>query len=216
MPSCAIKNCKNTLSNTKKRKISFFSFPKTPEIIEKWKTVCKENVDPKNEIETHLMPVAAQCSSTTHSDTIAPLSCLQENLSSIASGVSNSATATNSEDTCKKMPTNQDRDKEIQTMKKKIAELLKEVQSLERQLALRDERHEKEFKQRLILQSNQVFKENKTIPFTSYNISTLRKWIAKFNMDEGLLKDVLLIMNAKGTGMSDMERVTARSHGTVF
>ncbi|KYQ54412.1 hypothetical protein ALC60_06701 [Trachymyrmex zeteki] len=47
MPSCAIQNCKNNLRNAKNKKISFFTFPKKTEMIERWKLVCKENVNPK-------------------------------------------------------------------------------------------------------------------------------------------------------------------------
>ncbi|KYN03596.1 hypothetical protein ALC62_05554 [Cyphomyrmex costatus] len=220
MPSCAIKNCKNT--STKKRKLSFFSFPKAPEMIEKWRAVCKENVNPKNgrvcsehfhssqyedrnwlkdlvgvngnvriRLKSDAVPeitndnteieIDTIASDTFASDTIAPsLSCTQENLSSVASGVSNPVTAINSEDTCKKTSTNQDHDKEIQTMKEKNAELLKEVQSLKRQLALRDKRHKKELEQRLTLQSKlhkkkleQKFREMLTPFFTPGQIQLI-------------------------------------------
>ncbi|XP_018058381.1 PREDICTED: DNA transposase THAP9 isoform X2 [Atta colombica] len=47
MPSCAVRNCKNNSWNTKRQKISYLSFPKETEMIEKWKIVCKEDVNSK-------------------------------------------------------------------------------------------------------------------------------------------------------------------------
>ncbi|XP_018350066.1 PREDICTED: uncharacterized protein LOC108753185 isoform X2 [Trachymyrmex septentrionalis] len=47
MPSCAVRNCKNNSWNTKGQKISYLSFPKETEMIERWKIVCKEDVNSK-------------------------------------------------------------------------------------------------------------------------------------------------------------------------
>jgi len=39
-------------------------------------------------------------------------------------------------------------------------------------------------------------------------LSTLRKWVANFNLEEGILQDVLRIMHSKGQGMSALEKIT--------
>lgn len=49
-------------------------------------------------------------------------------------------------------------------------------------------------------------RKTKKIPLPA--LSTLRKWVANFNIDEGILKDVLQIMKCKGQNMTDMEKVT--------
>ncbi|KYN12329.1 PREDICTED: uncharacterized protein LOC108767502 [Trachymyrmex cornetzi] len=47
MPSCVVRNCKNNSWRTKRQKISYLSFPKETEMIERWKIVCKEGVNLK-------------------------------------------------------------------------------------------------------------------------------------------------------------------------
>jgi len=39
-------------------------------------------------------------------------------------------------------------------------------------------------------------------------LSTLRKWVANFNLEEGILQDVLRIMHSKSQGMSALEKIT--------
>ncbi|KYN07147.1 hypothetical protein ALC62_01890 [Cyphomyrmex costatus] len=47
MPSCSIRSCHNNSHNTKNKEISYLCFPKDEALIEKWKVLCKENVNPK-------------------------------------------------------------------------------------------------------------------------------------------------------------------------
>lgn len=49
-------------------------------------------------------------------------------------------------------------------------------------------------------------RKNKKIPLPA--LSTLRKWVASFNLDEGILTDVLLIMKYKGENMTEFEKAT--------
>lgn len=46
----------------------------------------------------------------------------------------------------------------------------------------------------------------KKIPLPA--LSTLRKWVASFNVDEGILNDVMLIMKYKGKNMTEFEKAT--------
>lgn len=54
--------------------------------------------------------------------------------------------------------------------------------------------------------ANRYLRKTNQIPLLA--MSTLRRWIANFNIDEGILKDVLLIMKSKSRSMTEMERVT--------
>lgn len=56
-------------------------------------------------------------------------------------------------------------------------------------------------------------RKTKKIPLPA--LSTLRKWVANFNIDEGILKDVLQIMKCKGQNMTDMEKVTMICFGEI-
>lgn len=49
-------------------------------------------------------------------------------------------------------------------------------------------------------------RKTKKIPLPA--LSTLRKWVASFNIDAGILNEVMLIMKYKGKNMTELEKAT--------
>lgn len=56
----------------------------------------------------------------------------------------------------------------------------------------------------------------KTKQFSLPAMSTLRRWIADFNIDEGILKDVLTIMKEKSQGMTEIKRTTILCFDEIY
>lgn len=47
-------------------------------------------------------------------------------------------------------------------------------------------------------------------------LSTLRQWAGKFNMDKGILKDVLMLLKNIGKSLSEMDKVTVISFDETY
>lgn len=56
------------------------------------------------------------------------------------------------------------------------------------------------------LKGYRYWREKKNLPLPA--LSTLRKWVATFDVNEGVLHDVLKVMRRKGQNMTDMQKIT--------
>ncbi|CAI6353302.1 unnamed protein product [Macrosiphum euphorbiae] len=54
------------------------------------------------------------------------------------------------------------------------------------------------------------------LEFPLPGLSTLRQWAGQFNMDKGILKDVLMLLKNMGKSLSEMDKVTVISFNETY
>ncbi|XP_012064412.1 PREDICTED: uncharacterized protein LOC105627741 [Atta cephalotes] len=269
MPSCAVRNCKNNSWNTKRQKISYLSFPKETEMIEKWKIVCKEDVNSKfaRICSKHFHPSQFEDKSWLQDfvgksgnvriklkrDAV-PLIAVEDNKISMDNDLDCTAlTSTSSCITQAALNTavvpNIEISQEMQKLQHRNATLFLETKALagsetethKRQQALKDKLYKKQLIQKMqdkltlfftpeqielflnltqkirwtkedieaaislksvLSKAYKYLRKTKQFPATS----TLRKWIADFNIDKGILTDESAMTKKKNRSMTEMRR----------
>ncbi|XP_011063570.1 PREDICTED: DNA transposase THAP9 isoform X2 [Acromyrmex echinatior] len=257
MPSCAVRNCKNNSWNTKRQKISYLSFPKETKMIEKWKIVCKEDVNSKFD-KSWLRDFVGKSGNVRiklKRDAVPLITDVEDNKISTDNDLDSTAsTSTSSCATQVALNTavvpNIDISQKMQKLQHRNATLLLETKALhletethKYQQALKEKLYKKQLVQKMqdkltpfftpeqielflnLTQKIRWTKEDieaaislKSISSKAYRylrktkqipaMSTLRKWIADFNTDKGILTDVSAITKEKSQSMTEMERTS--------